>query len=100
MICSLAELGLARESEGIYIFPQTNLISGSDARPLLGLNDIVLDLTSTANRADALSMIGIAREVAALTGAKLKLPEIPEIPVDVGGTDLSVKLTEPVACPI
>jgi len=99
MICSLAEVGLAKESEGIHIFPQTDLQVGSDARSYLGLDDVVLDLTSTANRADALSMVGIAREVAALTGAALKLPDVPEIPTQ-SGPDLSLKITEPQACPI
>ncbi|MFS8861091.1 phenylalanine--tRNA ligase subunit beta [Synechococcus sp. H60.1] len=80
MICSLAELGLERVSEGIHEFPpdlDLNLYPlGSDARPLLGLDDVVLDLTSTANRADALSMVGIAREVAALTRNPLRLPPV------------------------
>ncbi|MBC6473148.1 MAG: phenylalanine--tRNA ligase subunit beta [Hormoscilla sp. GM102CHS1] len=74
MICSLAELGLEKKSAGIHIFDRPHLQVGSDARPLLGLDDVVLDLTSTANRADALSMVGVAREVAALTGGTLKLP--------------------------
>lgn len=99
MICSLAELGLAKDSEGIHIFAQADLQVGSDARPLLGLDDVVLDLTSTANRADALSMVGIAREVAALTGATLKLPNTPAIPAKPG-SDLVIKLTDPQACPI
>lgn len=99
MICSLAEVGLTKESEGIHIFSQPDLKVGSDARPYLGLDDVVLDLTSTANRADALSMIGIAREVAALTGAELRLPQIPETPTQQG-TDLSILITEPQACPI
>ncbi len=73
MICSLAEVGLAKESSGIHEFPEGVTI-GSDARPLLGLDDAILDVTSTANRADALSMVGIAREVAALLGKKVRLP--------------------------
>jgi len=76
MICSLSELGLEKESDGIHIFTQEGLTLGADVRPLLGLDDVVLDLTSTANRADALSLVGIAREVAALTGAALKLPNL------------------------
>lgn len=97
MICSLAELGLTKDSEGIHIFPQENLTVGSDARPYLGLDDVILDLTSTANRADALSMVGIAREVAAITGATLKLPEIPELPVQ-SNSDLAIKIED--GCPI
>jgi phenylalanyl-tRNA synthetase beta chain len=74
MICSLAELGLEKESSGIYEFEgQPEL--GADVRPLLALDDVILDVTSTANRADALSMVGIAREVAALTSGVLTLPE-------------------------
>lgn len=75
MICSLSELGLTKESEGIYIFDD-HVTIGQDVRPLLGLDDVILDITATANRADALSMVGVAREVAALTGGILTLPEI------------------------
>lgn len=103
MICSLAELGLEKDSEGIYIFPSENIKKitvGMDVRPLLGLDDVILDLTSTANRADALSMVGIAREVAALTGATLKLPSVPEDSFDGAGAGLSLKLAEPGGCPI
>lgn len=98
MICSLAELGLAKESAGIHSFELPNLQAGADARPLLGLDDVILDLTSTANRADALSMIGIAREVAALTGAPLKLPQVPNLEIS-SGEDLKVDVSESQACP-
>ncbi|MBD1912511.1 MULTISPECIES: phenylalanine--tRNA ligase subunit beta [unclassified Leptolyngbya] len=100
MICSLAELGLAKESDGIHIFPQETLTPGQDVRPLLGLDDVILDLTSTANRADALSLVGIAREIAAITGATLKLPEIPATPLPEAGNDLVLKIEDTKACPI
>lgn len=99
MICSLAEVGLAKESEGIHIFEGDDLQLGSDARPLLGLDDVVLDLTATANRADALSMVGVARELAALTGAPLQLPQAPEIETPDRATDLNVNVSESEACP-
>lgn len=73
MICSLAEIGLAKESSGIHEFPD-GMTVGADVRPLLGLDDAILDVTSTANRADALSVVGIAREVAALLGKEVRLP--------------------------
>jgi len=73
MICSLAEIGLAKESSGIHEFPE-GVTVGADVRPLLGLDDAILDVTSTANRADALSIVGIAREVAALLGKEVRLP--------------------------
>ena len=106
MICSLSELGLTKDSEGIYIFNEASFRSGDikpgqDVRPILGLNDFVLDVTSTANRADALSMVGIAREISAITGNPLKLPVSKEI---AGTQDLpntvSISLSEPKACPI
>ncbi|MGB3494350.1 MAG: phenylalanine--tRNA ligase subunit beta [Elainellaceae cyanobacterium] len=100
MICSLAEVGLAKDSEGIHIFADDTLKPGDDARPYLGLDDVVLDLTSTANRADALSMVGIAREVAALTGKPLKLPEIPEFEIATDSTALTIQIKHPKACPV
>ncbi|NES85891.1 MAG: phenylalanine--tRNA ligase subunit beta, partial [Moorea sp. SIO2B7] len=102
MICSLAELSLEKESEGIYILPQEDLEPGSDVRPLLGLDDVILDLTATANRADALSMVGVAREVAALTGASLRLPEAPQIaisPEKGNSSTISLNIHDSHACP-
>ncbi|MGA1624266.1 MAG: phenylalanine--tRNA ligase subunit beta [Prochlorothrix sp.] len=105
MICSLAEVGLRKESEGIHIFDPAivgsdALIPGADARPLLGLDDIVLDLSSTANRADALSLIGIAREVRALTGVPLTLPAV-TVATDFPQTPaLEIGLEAAKACPL
>jgi len=99
MICSLAEVGLEKESSGIHIFEEDNLQLGSDVRPLLDLEDVILDLTATANRADALSMVGVAREVAALTGASLRLPEASELSIPSGSGRLTLKISEPSACP-
>ena len=97
MICSLAELGLAKDSEGIKILAG-DLQVGQDVRPLLGLDDIILDVTATANRADALSMVGVAREVAALTGGELNLPDIKDISID-NTTGLKLDITETSTCP-
>jgi len=99
MICSLKELGLPSDVDGIHIFTQENLQVGSDVRPLLGLDDVILDVTATANRADALSMVGIAREVAALTGAKLTLPEPGEVSISQGAFPLALKISDTQACP-
>jgi phenylalanyl-tRNA synthetase beta chain len=115
MICSLAEIGLAKESAGIHIFfdeargtgqeatgEESDLSPpelGSDVRPLLDLEDVILDLTATANRADALSMVGVAREVAALTGATLRLPDATEVSIPTGSGGLTLKISEPQACP-
>ncbi|HEY9603917.1 MAG TPA: phenylalanine--tRNA ligase subunit beta [Allocoleopsis sp.] len=99
MICSLAELGVEKESDGIHIFEEENLPLGSDVRPILDLEDVILDLTATANRADALSMVGVAREVAALTGASLRLPAAPQLSIPSGSGNLAVKISEAQRCP-
>ena len=78
MICSLSELGLADQSSGIVILDEAleQLPAlGTAVGPLFGLDDQVLELAITANRPDGLSMRGIAREVAALTGSPLQLPK-------------------------
>ncbi len=106
MICSPSELGLSKESEGIYIFDEAGfergeITVGQDVRPLLGLNDFVLDVTSTANRADALSMVGIAREISAITGNPLKLPTASVAFREQGlPAEISIALSDPKACPI
>ncbi|MCC5637788.1 phenylalanine--tRNA ligase subunit beta [Nostoc sp. CHAB 5844] len=99
MICSLKELGLPNDIDGIHIFPGENLSVGSDVRPLLGLDDVILDVTATANRADALSMVGIAREVAALTGGKLSIPQPEEVTVTKNASKLALKIADTQACP-
>lgn len=102
MICSLSELGLEKESEGIHIFGEVgaaDFIPGQDVRPILGLDDVIFDLTSTANRADALSMVGIAREVKALTQAPLTLPEVEHQPLNTDDR-LAISLEATAACPL
>ncbi|MDZ8259776.1 phenylalanine--tRNA ligase subunit beta [Nostoc sp. ChiQUE01b] len=99
MICSLKELGLPTDVDGIHIFTQENLPLGSDVRPLLGLDDVILDLTATANRADALSMVGVAREVAALTGGKLSILEPSEVSIPKKAGNLALKIADTQACP-
>lgn len=81
MICSLQELGIEGRlvpkayAEGIYVLPSDSL-PGSDALELLGLRDTILELGLTPNRSDALSMLGVAYEVAAILSQDVKLPEI------------------------
>ncbi|MEO1005458.1 MAG: phenylalanine--tRNA ligase subunit beta [Cyanobacteria bacterium J06638_38] len=97
MICSLTELGLEKDSDGIHIFEEGDIKPGDDVRPLLGLNDVILDLATTANRADALSMVGIAREVAALTDVEVRLPEVKEQEI-AADSSLKVEVQETDAC--
>ena len=99
MICSLKELGLPADVDGIHIFTGENLQLGSDVRPWLGLDDVVLDVTTTANRADALSMVGVAREVAALTGGKLSLPVPEKVTFSQDKSNFNVSVEDKQACP-
>lgn len=81
MICSLQELGIESKlvpkeyADGIFVFPSDAPV-GADALELLNLDDEVLELGLTPNRADCLSMIGVAYEVAAILGRDVKLPAI------------------------
>lgn len=74
MICSASELGLEAHSDGILELPESTA-PGQDARHVLGLDDARLELEVTPNRRDALSILGVARELSAGTGLPLKWPE-------------------------
>ncbi|RNC67611.1 MAG: phenylalanine--tRNA ligase subunit beta [Desulfuromonadales bacterium] len=73
MLCSEKELGLAVESEGIMILPE-NLSLGVPLVEALGLKDTIFEIGLTPNRADCLSVVGIAREIAAKLGKKVTYP--------------------------
>jgi len=75
MLCSPMELGIAPTHSGILILPP-GLEPGQDVKSVLGLDDVVLDIEVTPNRPDFLSVIGIAREVAAATGVPFVHPDI------------------------
>jgi phenylalanyl-tRNA synthetase beta chain len=73
MLCSARELGLSDDHSGILVL-RTEAALGTDVRTVLGLNEVVLDVEVTPNRADAMSVAGVAREVAALYGLPLTIP--------------------------
>ncbi len=97
MVCSEKELGISDSHEGIMILPGETVI-GTPLSEYMG--DTILDLDITPNRPDCLSVIGIAREIAALTGNKVKVPEIyykeSERAVD---SYAAVQIVEPTLCP-
>ncbi len=97
MLCSAKELGIAEESSGLLVLPNDAPVS-ADIRNYLDLDDRLLTLKLTPNRADCLSMTGIAREIAALTGAPAAYPEVIDPPVTVS-TQRQVTLDTPEACP-
>ncbi len=96
MLASLAELGLGDDHAGIWVLDGDAPL-GVDLAEWLALDDAVLVLEVTPDRGYGLSLSGVARDVAALTGAPLRLPSAPPAPeVDPG---VRVDLADPQACP-
>lgn len=102
MLCSAKELGLAETSEGIVELP-TDAPLGRSVRDYLMLDDELLELAITPNRGDAMSVRGIAREVAALTGQDFKHVDCAALPATLADATLDararVALEAPAACP-
>ena len=75
MFCSGAEMGVNEDTSGIFELVREAPV-GIDIRKVVSLEDVIFDLEITPNRPDCMSMVGIAREVAALTGESLHLPHV------------------------
>jgi phenylalanyl-tRNA synthetase beta chain len=97
MLCSAKELGLVETSGGILELP-SDAPPGKPLREYLGLDDSVLELNVTPNRGDALSVLGIAREVAALSGGWVRGPRIEPVTAR-HSQSIAVHLDAPEACP-
>ncbi len=97
MLCSAKELGLSEDASGLLILP-SELIAGAALREALDLDDQVLTTKPTPNRGDCLSMLGMAREVAAITGAQFEAAPIKPARV-TDGAALAITLEAPQACP-
>jgi phenylalanyl-tRNA synthetase beta chain len=96
MLCSARELKLSEDHSGLMILPEDTPI-GQDIRDTLNLDDTVFEIKLTPNKADCLSVFGVARETAAITGAELKPLAI--APVEVKLSDrLPVKIAAPDLC--
>lgn len=89
MLCSAEELGidakllLPEQRNGIFILPPDTPV-GVDIKQVLGLDDVVLDIDLTANRGDCTNIIGLAREVAAVLGTELRIPDM-SVKEEAGG---------------
>jgi phenylalanyl-tRNA synthetase beta chain len=104
MLCSGQELGidvknLPEDQQYGILDLSGETVPGQDIKPLLGLDDTILELELTPNRSDCLSMIGVAREVAAVLGTDLHLPEIrvEESSETIDGR-VTVKIADPALC--
>ena len=98
MLCSANELGITEEAEGLLLLPK-DAPTGEDFRNYYDLDDKLFTLNLTPNRADCLGMLGIAREVAAISSEKLILPEISLVKTRDNDT-LTVCIDEPDVCPL
>lgn len=96
MLCSARELGLSQDHAGLLELAADAPV-GASLRDALNLDDTLFTLKLTPNRADCLSMLGIAREVAALTGADLHLPQVTPVPVTLDDR-LPVSVQAPDLC--
>lgn len=96
MLCSARELGMSEDHAGLLILP-ANAPVGANIREYLDLDDVILTLKMTPNRGDCLSMAGVARDLAAVTGGALSIPAIPSVPAVISDTR-PIHLTEDKAC--
>ena len=98
MLCSAVELGLGEDSDGIVALPPDAPV-GTSLLEYLSLPDAVFDIDLTPNRGDCFSVLGIARDVSALTGAELKNADVAEVSANIDDV-LAVELLEPAGCPV
>jgi phenylalanyl-tRNA synthetase beta chain len=96
MLCSARELGLSEDHSGLMILDAGAPV-GQDIRTALDLDDRKLTIKLTPNRADCLSVVGVAREVAAITGAALALPSFDPVAPKIGDR-LPVRVEAPDLC--
>lgn len=97
MLCSAKELGLAADAQGLLELPSDAPV-GVDIREYLSLNDNIIEVDLTPNRADCLSVEGIAREVAVLNQLDLNIADVEIVAINHSDT-LSVTVNAPAACP-
>ena len=97
MLCSARELGISDDAAGLLELPAGSS-PGTSVRDALELDDTLITLKVTPNRADCLSVLGVARDVAAVTGAPLNAPAVVPAPVTSNARHV-VRVEEAVACP-
>ena len=97
MLCSAVELGLGEESDGIIALPADAPV-GAVLTEFLALPDASIDLSLTPNRGDCFSILGIARDVSALSGASIKSAEVTPVKPEIKDTH-TVDIPLPEGCP-
>ncbi len=104
MLCSGVEIGVNGDMFeggdycGLLLLPK-EFENGADIKPLVGLDDYIFDIAVTANRPDCQSILGIAREVAAVLGKKVKEPDYSYTPVAGNYEEIKISDLAPEICP-
>lgn len=104
MLCSGTELGVTENMypgagyDGLLALPE-DAEPGTDVKPMLGLDDWIFDVSITANRPDCQSILGLAREVAAVLDQELRLPAMDYTETEVQKEGFSVTVDAPDLCP-
>jgi phenylalanyl-tRNA synthetase beta chain len=100
MICLDSELGILARGSGLQVFHDESATIGRRLVDLIDIPDTIFDIKVSANRADCLGLVGIAREIAAILGLSLKLPQWSNEEENTSTKDLtSVEIEEPALCP-
>jgi phenylalanyl-tRNA synthetase beta chain len=97
MLCSASELGISDDSAGLLVL-DSHIPIGTDVREALDLDDVVFTFKLTPNRADCLSVLGLAREISAITASPLRYSPPPTI-VATAKSARGVRVEDPQACP-
>ncbi|MGW3605720.1 phenylalanine--tRNA ligase subunit beta [Micromonospora sp. NPDC005161] len=99
MICSAKELGLGEDHSGIIVLPPDVAAKpGDDARPVVGLDDVVLELEITPDRGYGLSLRGLARELSHAFDVPLRDPALVPAPAGTEAPAYPVEVRDPVGC--
>ncbi|GAA2526836.1 phenylalanine--tRNA ligase subunit beta [Pilimelia columellifera] len=98
MICSGRELGISDDHEGIIVLAPDAGVAGQDARPLVGLDEVVVELNVTPDRGYCLSVRGVARELAASLGAPFRDPAAIEPLVATQAPAYPARVLDPAGC--
>jgi phenylalanyl-tRNA synthetase beta chain len=105
MLCSEVELGIGDDAGGIMVLEGAEARSplGTDAAEALRVRDAVLEVSVAANRGDVLGHLGLARELVALVGGRLRGDEVDLAPVtnraEKAAARLAIEIDDPIACP-